>query len=414
MYNKFRENDLEFGCKLISEVTNIPICVLDKHDKIILDHSYHLTYNPMFSSKQDHLKSIDILISAETLPRVYTTEYLEHFVLIPVVQHGAYSGTIILGPTTSPKPSKIFLDDIITANGLEKIDSDIRDYFYSLPVISSWKLLHISVLLSYVIYKKKFDIKEVINKNQLIVDDSQYQELSEKNISVLRQNAYFHHDPVSEKKLYQFVTDGNKEDLLLYYKAFHQMRDFKFGTLSRKSELRNQKNRKIAVITLATRAAIAGGLHPEIAYTLGDIYIQEMEELHTVKDVEIFIENAICEFAERVNKNKRQQYSKPISYCQDYIFKHLYENISLSVLAEHVSMNPKYLSNLFKKEVGISVTEYIQRTKIDEVIKLMTFSNYSLSEIYTLLNFTDQSYFTKVFKKYTDLTPKQYIKQNNR
>ncbi|MDQ0233070.1 YesN/AraC family two-component response regulator [Metabacillus malikii] len=68
---------------------------------------------------------------------------------------------------------------------------------------------------------------------------------------------------------------------------------------------------------------------------------------------------------------------------------------------------------MFKKEVGISVTEYIQRTKIEEAKKLISFSDYSLSKIHTLLNFTDQSYFTKVFKKYTGYTPKQYRMQRD-
>jgi AraC-like DNA-binding protein len=66
------------------------------------------------------------------------------------------------------------------------------------------------------------------------------------------------------------------------------------------------------------------------------------------------------------------------------------------------------LSFLFKKEVGITVSEYIQQTKIDEVKKLLAYSKTPISEICSLLNFNDQSYFTKVFKKVVGITPKQY------
>ncbi|MEM5593918.1 helix-turn-helix transcriptional regulator [Niallia circulans] len=60
--------------------------------------------------------------------------------------------------------------------------------------------------------------------------------------------------------------------------------------------------------------------------------------------------------------------------------------------------------------MGIPISEYIQQMKIEEAKKLMTFAEHSLSDIHALLNFTDQSYFTKVFKKYTGITPKQFRK----
>ncbi|MNI69561.1 Arabinose operon regulatory protein [compost metagenome] len=71
-------------------------------------------------------------------------------------------------------------------------------------------------------------------------------------------------------------------------------------------------------------------------------------------------------------------------------------------------MTPKYLSQLFKKEVGITLTEYIQQAKIEEVKNLITFTSYPLTKISNMLNFSDQSYFTKVFKKYVGVTPKKY------
>ncbi|MEB8823047.1 helix-turn-helix transcriptional regulator [Bacillus cereus] len=74
--------------------------------------------------------------------------------------------------------------------------------------------------------------------------------------------------------------------------------------------------------------------------------------------------------------------------------------------------NPMYLSTLFKKEVGMTLSEYIQREKVEEAKKLLTLTNYSLLEVSTFLNFNNQSYFTKIFKKYTEFTPKQYRNQH--
>lgn len=76
-------------------------------------------------------------------------------------------------------------------------------------------------------------------------------------------------------------------------------------------------------------------------------------------------------------------------------------------------MNANYLSELFKKEVGISTSEYIQSEKIEEAKKLLAFTNYFLLNISLWLNFHDQSHFTRVFKKITGLTPKQYRDKNS-
>lgn len=156
------------------------------------------------------------------------------------------------------------------------------------------------------------------------------------------------------------------------------------------------------------KCRMEGGLHHESAYTLSDFYIQNIEELTNSKDVNHLVEDALSDFTERVQNVQKQKYSKPIHLCQSYIFTHLYEEISLSDLANVTGMNPRYISSLFKKEVGISISEYIQRERIEEAKNLMTLTNHSLAEIYSMLNFHDQSHFTKVFKKFTGVTPKQF------
>src|SRR5690625_1793769 len=409
MEGNIMDSHLAYCCKLVSETINIPIHVLNKKGYIELDFTLNVSYTTLFRAKQDHINSLRITSQSEILPRLYTNEFLEHFVIIPIITKDKYQGSIVLGPAISPKPSENLLDDIIELHKLKDIESTVRDYFYNLPTISRWKLLQLSCLICYLVFNKKIEIEELAEHCLCYPSIFQDQYLPDQDISALRQDEAFHHDPISERRLYQFITEGDKDGLLLYHLTFHHKSDIQFGKLSRRGELRNQKNLKIATITLATRAAIAGGLHPEIGYTLGDNFIQELEELHTINEIEVFIENALCEFAERVRRSKKQLYSKAIGDCINYIFSHIYGELSLSTLAQTVALKPKYLSNLFKKEVGIPITEYIQKTKIDEAKKLMTYSDNSLSEISALLNFTDQSYFTKVFKKHTNLTPKQYM-----
>lgn len=97
--------------------------------------------------------------------------------------------------------------------------------------------------------------------------------------------------------------------------------------------------------------AIEGGVFPEIAYTISDLFIQKLEEIHKNEAIPPFLENALLEFAERVKNSTMQQHSKHIHVCQNYIFTHLYGDITLNILAEIVTLNPSYLSSLFKKKL---------------------------------------------------------------
>ncbi|MNI59062.1 HTH-type transcriptional activator Btr [compost metagenome] len=106
--------------------------------------------------------------------------------------------------------------------------------------------------------------------------------------------------------------------------------------------------------------------------------------------------------------NRRSKLSRTSALCQNYIFNHLYEELTLSKLAGVAGLNASYLSQLFKKETGLAVSDYIQRERIEEAKRLMEWPGISLSDIATRLHFNDQSYFTKVFKKYTGITPKQF------
>lgn len=159
---------------------------------------------------------------------------------------------------------------------------------------------------------------------------------------------------------------------------------------------------------MATRSAIEGGLHPETAYTLSDLYIQKIESTKHAVTLNDLIKNALIDFAERVAHSQQQSYTQVISACQQYIFRHVYDRISLEKLAQQVAMNPSYLSTRFNQEVGVSISTYIQQAKINEAKYLLTFTHYTISKIGSLLCFNDQSYFTKVFKTFEHTTPKQY------
>lgn len=91
-----------------------------------------------------------------------------------------------------------------------------------------------------------------------------------------------------------------------------------------------------------------------------------------------------------------------------YMKQHYDGPLTLKETASHVELNPSYFSTLFKQSCGSSFKEYLNTIRIEEGKKLLTTTDSSILDIAIAIGFEDQSYFTKVFKKYTGLTPKQY------
>ena len=71
-------------------------------------------------------------------------------------------------------------------------------------------------------------------------------------------------------------------------------------------------------------------------------------------------------------------------------------------------MNTSYLSTLFRQVTGTTFKEHLNRVRVEEAARLLSNTDYPVMEIAIACGYKDQSYFTKVFKKLTGLTPKQY------
>ncbi|MGN0713824.1 MAG: helix-turn-helix domain-containing protein [Anaerovoracaceae bacterium] len=93
------------------------------------------------------------------------------------------------------------------------------------------------------------------------------------------------------------------------------------------------------------------------------------------------------------------------SYCQQ---AHLAEDMSLSVLAEEFHLNPQYISQLFKNEIGVGFLAYLTNIRMEKAKKLLMSTSLSLGEISEKSGYGDYRVFTKVFKKSEGITPSQF------
>lgn len=221
------------------------------------------------------------------------------------------------------------------------------------------------------------------------------------------------HQPMEKEYLfYKAVETGNID----YIEEDFKNNGFKDqagkGILS-KNPLQNIKYHFIVTAALVTRTCVSAGLSQEQAYRLSDFYIIKMDAAQSIDEVVSLHHQMVRDFTQRMHDASNQrQISKPVYKTIEYIYSNIHMRITLDELADHVSLSQSHLSRLFKKEIGMSVSDYIRSMKIERAKNLLKFSDYSYIDISNYLAFDSQSHFIKTFKSYEGKTPKKYRDQN--
>ena len=231
------------------------------------------------------------------------------------------------------------------------------------------------------------------------------EELLAKQLFFQREYSIYHLEYEKEMNFYKAVQKGDVE---LVKKLMLPLKNEKLGSLS-KNSLQNLKYHLVVLISMLTRFSIEGGMNPESAYTLSDIYIQQVDLLSSEEETEKIHEKIIFDYTNRMAKiHKTLGLSKKVIKAMDYIYDNIQSKIRISDIAKKIDINPNYLCELFKKETGISVNNFVKKKKIQAAEKLLIYEDFSVAELADIFGFASSSHFIETFKAETGLTPKAY------
>ncbi len=208
-----------------------------------------------------------------------------------------------------------------------------------------------------------------------------------------------------------------KGDVQALAQSISEVYEGEIGRLA-KDPLRSHKNVAVGNITLASRAAIRGGVGVEQSFSLADSLIQQVEEIGSVPEVEVFKREAQYTYARLVeSKNARRgkerivRENPLIAQVKDYIFNHLHDTIQITDIASEMGVNADYLSHLFSSSEKMTITEYVRCEKVRRGENLLKYSDYQIRDIAFYLGFCSQSHFSKVFRQISGLSPNEYRKK---
>ena len=208
-----------------------------------------------------------------------------------------------------------------------------------------------------------------------------------------------------EMAFFESIKNGDPEEAARLFKPFNSE---EMGKLSEDS-LRNLKYHLTITIAFITRYCIEGGMDMEEAFNISDIYIRSLDKCRVEDEINLLHREVVQDYAQRMQIiRKRNKYPKAVTLCLDYIYENLHTKITLEELAQRVSLSPTYLSKLFHKEVGMTISGYITKKRVEAAANMLKFSDYTCIEISDYLCFSTESHFIQVFKKHTGYTPKNY------
>lgn len=206
-----------------------------------------------------------------------------------------------------------------------------------------------------------------------------------------------------ENRCVQAVAQGNTsviDQLCSYGNAFH------FIPRGNNS-LRDYKNYMIIINTLLRKAAEQSAVHPVYLDRLSEKFAKKIETLTIIPDSALPKE-MLHEYCLLVRNYSLQGYSPIIQKILNQINLNLTSDLSLKTLAEMFNISAGYLSTLFKKETGTTLTDYVNRQRIEHAILLLNATNLQIQTIASYCGIHDLNYFTRIFKRFKGMTPKKY------
>lgn len=173
-------------------------------------------------------------------------------------------------------------------------------------------------------------------------------------------------------------------------------------------QLRNMKNYCIIMNTILRKAAEQGGVHPMYLDSASSAFAIRIEQIESVSGISELMPDMLNTYTRLVRKHALSEYSLIIQKTILIIEADLSADLSLSLLAKAQNISEGYLSSLFKKETGKTVTEYIRERRIKHAKHLLKTTQLQIQTVALHCGIMDVQYFSKLFKREVGKSPKEY------
>lgn len=324
----------------------------------------------------------------------------------PIASNGTIKGAILGGPVQMVHPDDFLLEDIIEKGIIDESElSTFRKQINNVPVIKPEVVNSLSELL----FITATHISEVQPSKYL--DEREYQEYQSDISEYIQYIKTMGGDETSlesypidkERELLSLISLGDKSGS---QKVLNEIFGHIFFSTGGNFEV--IKARVLELIVLLSRAALEGGADIQQIFGLNYKYLIQINSFKTVEEMTFWLSKIMARFTDCVFNLTNVKHVDVIYRAVDYVKRNYMKKVTLEEVASFVYLSPSYFSKIFKEEMGRNFNSYLNHIRIEMSKRLLVDDSVVLVDVSNIVGYEDQSYFSKVFKKLTGVSPGKY------
>ena len=397
------QKELDFFIKL-AERLKIQTTLISSNE---LPAKIDMGIRDFLNLESDYKRLFDFNVEKNTVYKI-TDPFYCNYIFIPLHQENK---TLIIGPYTNRMISPDSITEKSKIYGFSKsTEKQIMNYFSTIPYLSDDSMLIMVTNCFCEVLFGTLDSFKIVTKNISEISDT----------SIFTRSVEFNKSDDPWMTIQLLERRYNAENALidavsqgLYHKAemmFSNITPSKALETRLDDPIRNAKNFMIILNTLLRKAAEKGSVHILYIDSVSSDFAQKIETTKSLAEIDELFYYMIKRYCRLVNKHSQKNYSLLIQKAILHIDADITADLSLKNLANILGVNPSYLSTLFKKEVGLPLTEYVNKQRTEKAKQLLKATNLQIQQVAQNCGILDVNYFTKIFKKYTGTTPNKYRK----
>lgn len=333
-------------------------------------------------------------------------EFLFNYLILKLPNNA--DGCLLIGPYTMvPWDEQLLLNKAQEFHISPEIYSFFKDIYEKVPLVTdSSFLFNLVNTFATTIWGSMDSISMVELENLIPLEDTSVTTYNYDSKELFHSMEHIERKFNAEAEFMQIVSHGQLHKIEMYA----NMIDIEGIEIRLADRVRNAKNYAIIMNTLLRKAAENATVHPVYIDRLSSNFAKKIELQTSEKEINTLIKEMARKYTLLVKNHSLRGYSTLVRRVLIHIDTDLAGDLSLNTHAKLLDVNPSYLSTVFKKETGYTLTEYVTDKRIEYAVFLLNSTKMPIQTIAQYCGIPDICYFSKIFKKKIGQSPTEYRK----
>lgn len=324
---------------------------------------------------------------------------------VPIMIQGVSRGSIICGQVLMWEPDHFFFQELEKLNVGIKNFEELKHKACKLEVVSPARSQAAADMLFVVvnhIVKRNINSLDEIDATRLQQQQIR-REIEDRKRKNLPDISDYDTYLKKERKFLRYIRLGDRTRANQTLQSL--LTDLYTKTVG---DLETVKVRILELATLTSRAAVEGGANAERIMILLKEFNKEIEGSERVEKYFYKIQHIVETFLEGIFTLADKKHLAIVKNARDFIMENYALPLTVTDVSEHLFISPSHLSRLFREELDCTINDYLTRVRVEQAVEMMKKPEFSVAQVSKAVGFQNQSYFSKVFRKYIGVTPLIY------